>query len=428
MKGPLMAQPIRASEAGPSDLTPTPAIYTADRRGFFIAAVGLALLAAHSGAPSPLFPLYAEQWGLTPLAISTVFAAYILGLITTLLTAGGLSDHIGRRPVAMAALFVAAASMAVLALADGFGDLVAARVLQGVASGLGFGTLGAALLDYSPAWKHARVAMINGALPPASLGLGALLSGVLVEFSSHPFQVPYIVVFIPLLLACAAAAFLKEKHPRRAGMLRSLVPALMIPREVRDRFFTAVGALCASWALVGLYLGIGPNVSKTLLNIASPSLGALAIFALTGTGALTGLLSFRIKSEKVMATGAVALILGVAAIAAAVAMESTWIFFAASIIGGIGFGAGFQGGLRSVLELLPARQRGGTLSSVYLVSYLAFGIPTLVAGLLIPNFGLQNVVYGYAALVVTLSLVALALLIGSRAKRIRLVAAAASSR
>lgn len=393
--------------------------YTADRRGFAISMVGLALLAAHSGVPSPLFPLYAQDWGLTPLAISAVFAAYILGLVITLLTTGALSDHIGRRPVAVVSLLCAAASMLVLATADGFSQLIAARILQGVASGLGFGTLGAALLDYSPAWKHAKVAMINGALPPACLGIGAVLSGLMVEFFPHPLQLPYLVVFVPLILACAAACFLKEKHPRRPGVLRSLIPALMIPVEIRHRYFVAVGALCAAWALVGLYLGIGPNVSKTLLHIVSPSLGALAIFALTGAGAITGLLSFRIRAEKVMATGAIALIVGVAAIAAAVALENTWLFFIASVIGGIGFGAGFQGGLRSVLEVLPAHQRGGTLSSIYLVSYLAFGLPTLVAGLLIPTTGLQNVVYGYAALVVILAFIALALLIHSRARGIR---------
>ena len=77
----------------------------------------------------------------------------------------------------------------------------------------------------------------------------------------------------------------------------------MIPREVRDRFFVAVGALCASWALVGLYLGIGPTVSKTCCTSSPRPSARLAIFALTGTGALTGLLSFRIKGEKVMAVG-----------------------------------------------------------------------------------------------------------------------------
>lgn len=417
-----MEQSNRATEKETNKPTPASSVYATDRRGFATAAVGLALLAAHSGAPSPLFPLYAEQWGLAPLAISAVFAAYILGLVITLLTTGALSDHIGRRPVAVVSLLCAVASMLVFAAADSFSHLVIARVLQGMASGLGFGTLGAALLDYSPAWKHGKVAMINGALPPASLGLGAVASGVLVQFLPHPLQLPYLAIAVPLLLACIAACFLKEKHPRRPGVLRSLVPTLIIPREVRKRFLVAVGALCASWALVGLYLGIGPTVSKTLLHVQAPLIGALAIFAMTGTGALIGLLSFRVKAEKVMATGAAALILGVLALAAAVALEDVWLFFAASIIGGIGFGAGFQGGLRSVLEYLPALQRGGTLSSVYLVSYMAFGGPTLVAGLLIPTHGLQNVVYGYVALVIVLALVALGLLFRSRTERIRQMA------
>lgn len=425
MKGRPVAQHDSATET--NNRPQAAPAYTADRRGFIIATVGLALLATHSGVPSPLFPLYAEQWGLTPLMISSVFAAYILGLVITLLTTGALSDHIGRRPVAVVALLCAAASMFVMAMADGFSHLVIARILQGVASGLGFGTLGAALLDYSPAWKHAKVAMINGALPPASLGLGAVLSGVLVQYFPRPFQTPYLVILIPLLLACLAACTLKEKHPRRPGALRSLVPSLMIPQEVRERFFVAVGALCASWALVGLYLGIGPTVSKTLLHIQSPAMGALAIFALTGTGALTGLLTFKIAAEKVMAAGAAALVLGVGAIAAAVALESAWLFFVASVIGGVGFGAGFQGGLRSVLELLPPRQRGGTLSSVYLVSYMAFGVPTLVAGLMIPGSGLQNVVFGYSILVVLLAIAAILLLLRTRSKRRRETRAAWSA-
>ncbi|NKG19780.1 hypothetical protein [Paeniglutamicibacter terrestris] len=70
-------------------------------------------------------------------------------------------------------------------------------------------------------------------------------------------------------------------------------------------------------------------------------------------------------------------------------------------------------------KVIPATQRGGTLSSVYLVSYVAFGGPTLVAGLLIPTIGLQNMVYGYAAFIVVLSVIALLLLLRSRTKRIK---------
>lgn len=68
---------------------------------------------------------------------------------------------------------------------------------------------------------------------------------------------------------------------------------------------------------------------------------------------------------------------------------------------------------------------GGTLSSVYQVSYVAFDGSTLMAGLLIPATGLQNVAYGYAAFLEVLSVSALLLLLRSRAKRIKSSTAAA---
>jgi predicted MFS family arabinose efflux permease len=409
-----------AKTADPSKTAPREQIdktlrLTSDKRGFIIASVGLGLLTAHSGAPSPLFPLYTEQWGLTPLEISLVFAVYIVGLIATSLSTGSLSDHIGRRPVALISLFFAAGSMAVLVLADNFVHLVFARLLQGFASGLGFGTLGAALLDFTPPVGHTRVATINGALPPTCMGLGALLSGVCAEFLPRPLQLPYLVMFIALVLALIATTTLKEKHPRRPGVMKSLIPRLMVPREVRPRFVVAAGALCASWALGGLYMGIGPNVSKAILGIQSPTLGAVAILAVTVSGALTGIITTRLKAETVMIIGSVALLAGAGGVAIAAALSATVLYFGASVVAGIGFGAAFQGGLRAVLEGLAPVQRGGTISSLFLIAYVAFGVPTLAAGLLIHKVGLLPVLYGYAAFVALLAFVALALLLIGRA-------------
>jgi MFS family permease len=62
----------------------------------FLAAV---LLAASSAAPTPLYPLYQQSLHLSPLMITTVFAVYAFSLLAALLTVGGLSDHIGRKPV-----------------------------------------------------------------------------------------------------------------------------------------------------------------------------------------------------------------------------------------------------------------------------------------------------------------------------------------
>lgn len=59
----------------------------------YCAAVALAMV------PTPLYPLYAQQLGLSPLTITVVFAVYGTGVIVSLCTVGHVSDWIGRRQV-----------------------------------------------------------------------------------------------------------------------------------------------------------------------------------------------------------------------------------------------------------------------------------------------------------------------------------------
>ncbi len=56
---------------------------------------------ASGAAPTPLYRLYQEQFGLTPALVTIIFAAYVLSLLLALLTTGALSDHVGRRPAAL---------------------------------------------------------------------------------------------------------------------------------------------------------------------------------------------------------------------------------------------------------------------------------------------------------------------------------------
>lgn len=370
---------------------------------------GLALVAAQSGAPTPLFPVYAETWNLQPFMTSEIFAAYILGLVVTLLTAGSLSDYIGRRLVIVAALVSAAAAMVVLILASGPGALIVGRVLQGVASGLGFGTLGAALLDHSPTHRHALMSSVNGILPPLSLGLGALVTGVLVEFMPYPLRLTYGALLLGIVLVAAASLFVTDVHPRRQGALRSLIPVLSCPPQTRRSFVVAAGSVCASWSLLGLYLGVGPAITKELFEVRSPAVSGLMILLVTFSGASVGVLTRGLDGATTMTIGVSALIVGAGVMVFAVAAESLTVFVVASVIGGVGFGAAFQGGLKFVMSGTAPQDRSGVLSLLYLVSYVAFGVPTLVAGALIPHLGLNAVVDAYAVYVGMLALFALGL-------------------
>ncbi|HEX3649199.1 MAG TPA: MFS transporter [Pseudonocardiaceae bacterium] len=77
---------------------------------------------------------------------------YVAGFVRALLTAGSLSDHIGRRPVLVLSLLVAAGT-AIFWTADGVAWLVIARVVQGIATGMTTGALAAGLVEFSPAGR-----------------------------------------------------------------------------------------------------------------------------------------------------------------------------------------------------------------------------------------------------------------------------------
>jgi hypothetical protein len=70
------------------------------------------------------------------------------------------------------------------------------------------------------------------------------------------------------------------------------------------------------------------------------------------------------------------------------------------MIGGVGFGASFSGALRAITPLVEIHQRAGLFAAVYLVAYLSFGVPAIIAGLLIGPAGLLATVFGYGVAII----------------------------
>ena len=120
------------------------------RWSFWTVAAVLGLFLAAASAPSPLYATYAARWHFGPATITVIFAVYAVALLAVLLTAGSLSDGLGRRPVILAALLIQSASMLLFVLADGVIWLYAARTLQGAATGLVTAAVAAALIDLQP--------------------------------------------------------------------------------------------------------------------------------------------------------------------------------------------------------------------------------------------------------------------------------------
>ncbi|MEU1543915.1 MFS transporter [Actinacidiphila glaucinigra] len=87
---------------------------------------------ASSSTPTPLYAIYQQHWGFSPITITVVFGVYAIAVLSSLLFFGKVSDHVGRRPILVTALIVQALAMIVFITASDVGALLTARVLQGL--------------------------------------------------------------------------------------------------------------------------------------------------------------------------------------------------------------------------------------------------------------------------------------------------------
>jgi predicted MFS family arabinose efflux permease len=361
-----------------------------------LASITVSFLAA-SSAPTPLYATYQRAWGFSPLTTTVVFGVYALALLAALLSVGRLSDHVGRRPVLLVGIVGQVVAVLVFADAHSVAALMAARIIQGLATGTALGAIGAAMLDVDPV----RGAVANSTAPGLGTASGVLLSAFAVQWLPAPTHLVYLVLAAILLVQAGGVLLLPETSPMVPGALRSLIPQLEIPAQTRRAVLVAAPVLFAVWALGGFYASLGPSLIYHLVGSASVVDGGLGLGVLTGFAATTTYVLRTTSARRVMLIGTTALMVGVAVVLSAVWAGSPITFFAGTIVAGIGFGAGFQGGIRLVAPLAHPQQRAGVLSVLFTVSYLGMGTPTILAGLAVVHGGgivATSYVYGLAVI------------------------------
>jgi len=369
-----------------------------------LASLIVSLLAA-SAAPSPLYALYEQSWHFSPTTTTIVFGVYALAVLASLLTFGRLSDYTGRRPVLLAALAVQVASLLIFASADGVAELLAARVVQGIATGAAIGAIGAAMLDID----RDRGALANALSPGLGTGSGALLSALFVQFLPAPTHLIYLALIGVIGAQAAGVALLRETVTPTPVTPAAFVPEVRLPRSARGPVLAAAPVLFAVWALAGLYAALGPALVGALTGSASIVLGGGSLSLLTAT-AVTSVYLFRnTPARTVMLAGVVALVAGVAITMIALGTGSAPLFFVGTAVSGIGFGSGFQGGIRTVVPQAAPDERAGVLSLLFVISYLGMGVPAVAAGFgATHGLGLLGSARDYGAALIVLAALSLA--------------------
>ena len=383
-----------------------PASRLSHRAGFRVGLAATFAMLVGASAPSPFYPVLQAELGYSQATSTIVFAIYAVALLATLLVTGLLSDHVGRRPVLSVGFFVLALSMLLFWHADTLTVLLAARTVQGVATGLLLSTLAAVVVDFESPDRPDSAATLNSAFPLAGLAAGALAGGVAIELLGSPLAVVFgflVVLYVGFGLIVWA---LPETSARHEGLVASLVPRIGLPRSARAAFTRSAPALFAGWATGGFYLSLGAPLVQQTFDEPNHVLQGLVVTALTGTGALSAYLARGFTPRHITLYGTMALAIGTGLGMVAISQGSLIGFLLTAVVAGSGFGTTFMGIMRSITPTVGPDERGELFSAVFVISYLAFGIPAVAAGFASPTLGLGTTATVYGGVVVALSVTA----------------------
>ncbi|SFS16703.1 Predicted arabinose efflux permease, MFS family [Microbacterium sp. cf046] len=377
---------------------------------FAVATAALTAIFVSSGMPIPLYNLYRLDDGITNSALAVTTVGYLCATAVALLAFGRLSNHLGRRPVAVVSIVLAIAGVIVLSQVHSLPILLLGRVLQGFACGIASSTLGAYVVDTAPAKPRAIGALVTASAPPFGISMGAILSGFLVESGPAPRTLAFHLIAGVLIVLALLLALCPETMQRTPGALRSLRPRIQTPRGSRRILIGAAAAFIATWAIAGFYQAFAPSMTADYLDTNNGLTVALVFSSVVILNPVGGIVAGWVGSRWSLRVGLIAFALAFCVVVAAMTVGDIRIFLLASLIASIGMGAASTSAIDILMDGAEPLERAGLLATVYLISYGGAATTGLFSTATVDTLGLSTLATIFAALCTFLSIVAIAAL------------------
>ncbi len=239
------------------------------RAGFAANAVPLAVASAlfmefiDSTALSTALPTLARAFHTDPVHLKLALTSYLLALAVFAPASGWVADRFGAKRVFLCAMAVFLAGSIFCGLSHGLGELVAARVLQGMGGAMMTPVGRVIVVDAAP--RDRFVSAMSWFTMPALVGplLGPPLAGLVLGVASWSW---IFYINIPV------------------GILGMIAVAILVPdsRRPSPGRFDGAGFSMAALAIVGLTAvseTVGTGLAPWPLEIAGAALGAAALAA-----------------------------------------------------------------------------------------------------------------------------------------------------
>ncbi|WP_454878458.1 MFS transporter [Serratia inhibens] len=373
--------------------------------------LALALMSAllNSSAPTPLYPLYQHELGLSSVSLTIIYGAYAAGVLISLFGVGNMAGKVkDLRSMIVPALLVVLAGALLFSMADSFLMMFMARLLAGIGTGALTGAANIALVRFGPKDGGKNAALIATLSFTLGLALGPIFSGVALQTGFHTTSLPFIII---MAVAAVAALGVMLKWPSEvvavpvsgapvaaAAEKSSLGDGL---RATGGKFFLCAGALFICWAVAASILAIGPSVSEKLLGMHSRGVYGYVIAVYLVIAGISQILSRRINARHSLMFGCLAQALSVVVFAEAIQIHSLGLAAAGMVIAGYAYGAIFVGSATLVNLISPKASHARLISLFYVIAYIANWVPILL-GVVIDHASLHlavNLLFAVSTLV-----------------------------
>lgn len=352
--------------------------------GFWLAAAAFLTAMAFSTIPTPLYVVYQQRDHASSFVVTVVFAVYAVGVITSLLLAGHVSDWVGRRRVLIPALAIEVLAAVIFLVWAALPGLIVARFVSGLGIGMITATATAQLRDLHarshPDAGTGRFEAVSTAANLGGLGVGTLVSGTLAQFVGAPLVVPF-AVFAGLLVLSIAGMGLVPETARRPDVHQRYRPQ-HVSFGHGERATTIMGGTGAfvGFAVFGLFTSLAPGFVGATLHDPSHLLAGVVPFVTFAAAALAQTATGRLSSRTRMVSGVVAQAAGLVAVAAAMQEANLAAFLVGGALAGAGAGVVFKAALAAFVGGAEPAKRGEAASSLFVLAYLGLIIPVLGVG------------------------------------------------
>jgi MFS family permease len=347
-----------------------------ENRAVFASVLGLLLsagwVANHFVA---LMPSISDRQHLGAARLDAIFGIYALGLLPGLLLGGRASDALGRRPVALAGSTTALVGTVAMLVSQQPDVLLAGRLIVG----LGVGVLMSSCTAWASDLRGPAGAAAAGAVLLGGFAVGPFAAGVIARAGQLGIRVSF-----GLAAALVVGAMIFSVLAAPPGEV--IVPAAARGGEPstaarRGTAWALSWAMpLAPWVFASATLGFITIPGRVHTGLAAPMAAGTATLIVNGVSGLIQVLARALRWGPHAGTvGTVLAALGYALTAVAPPTMSLALGVPLFLILGCASGLCLREGLIDLEAAAPQRVRGALVGVFYVVTYVGFGLPLVLA-------------------------------------------------